>query len=399
VPEPVSPSPVALARFKRLPQRSGEVWQGGIVPFPFWTDNPADPDGPPMRPSGAIWVSLRTGAMHAVLADAEADATPQLALDTLLEFGLKQAKALDGRPARIEVRDAGLRDALAAPLAALDTSIVVVEHQPAVRDALRVFEEEEADGEPIPGLLESPGMSVERVRAFAEAAAVFHAAQPWDRLANEDLVAIDGEHVPPDLRFASVLGRSSELCGLSFFASRRAFERLFEETATQLVPDEANGVTFDTIESLPFADVDAWQDHALPVAAPDAYPLVAELRLDGPARRPTARELSFIEGVLRALAAATDDELDAGIWQARVETFDGPLDLRFSLPELLEAAAEADGDADTPSGRTTPLQQAQQLADRAMDAPGRLRLKLARQALAISDQCADAWVILANAIS
>jgi hypothetical protein len=78
VSEPVSAISVALARFKRLPQRTGEVWQGGIVRFPTWAEDPADPDGPPLRPSGAIWVSLRTGLVHAALAKEGAEATPEL---------------------------------------------------------------------------------------------------------------------------------------------------------------------------------------------------------------------------------------------------------------------------------------------------------------------------------
>jgi hypothetical protein len=90
-----------------------------------------------------------------------------LALATFLEFGLKWAKGLEGRPARVEVRAAKLRDALAAPLAILDTTVGLVDELPAVRDALRNLEEQ-STGERLPGLLESPGMSVDRVRAFAD---------------------------------------------------------------------------------------------------------------------------------------------------------------------------------------------------------------------------------------
>jgi tetratricopeptide (TPR) repeat protein len=397
VSEPVSATSVTLARFKRLPQRTGEVWQGGIVRFPIWAEDPADPHGPPLRPSGAIWVSLRTGLVHAALAKEGAEATPELALETLLQFGLKRAKELEGRPARIEVRDSGLCDALAEPLAALDTTIVVVEDQPAVRDALRTFEEEDEDGEPMPGLLEAEGMSVERIRAFAEAAALFYAAQPWDRLANEDLIAVESEQMPREMRFVGVLGQASELCGLSFFDSRRAFDRVFERADAGDIPTRSNGVIFDWIDSLPFVDVDLWQDHSLPVAAPNAYPLAADFAVDGSVRRPSARELSFGEGLLRALATATEDELDAGNWQTRVETFDGPLDLRLSLPLLLEAEA---GRPRRHVPRTvTALERAQDLAHEAMDATGRLRIKLARRALAISEDCADAWIVLADAAS
>ena len=397
VSEPVSPTSVAFTRFRRLPQRAAEVWQGGIVRLPMWTEDPADPDGPPLRPSGAVWVSLRTGLFHAVLAKEGTEATPQLALDTLLEFGLKRARELDGRPARIEVRDPALRDALTATLAALDTGIAVVEDQPAVRDALRTFEEGEDGGETMPGVMETPGMSIERVRAFADAAAFFHAAKPWDRLADEDLVAVEGEQVPRDLRFVSVLGQASAQRGLCFFDSRRAFERDLEMADAGDVPAQSNSVIFDRIDGLPFADVDLWQDHGLPVAAPDAYPMMAEMKPDDTVLRPNPRALSFSEGLLRALAIATEDELDAGTWQTRVETFDGPLDLRLSLPLLLEA--EAGRPRRHVARNVTPLKRAQDLANEAMDAPGRLGIKLARRALSISEDCADAWIILADAVS
>lgn len=397
VSEPVSPSPVALSRFRRLPQRAADVWQGGIVKLPMWIDDPADPDRPPLRPSGAIWVSVRTGLFHAVLAKDGTDATPQLALDALLEFASKRARELDGRPARVEVRDAGLRDALAAPLTALDTSVVVVEDQPAVREALRRFEEEDEDADPMPGVMDAPGMSIERVRAFADAAALFFAARPWDRLADEDVVAVEGEQVPRDLRFISVLGQAGELRGAACFDSRRAFERSIERADAGDMPTRSNGVFFDRIDGLPFADVDLWQDRALPVAAPDAYPLMADMHVDGTVLRPSVAALSAGEGLLRALATATEDELDAGAWQARVETFDGPLELRLSLPLLLEA--EADRPRRHVARQATALERAQALANDAMDAPGRLGLKLARRALAISEDCADAWLVLADAVS
>ena len=47
----------------------------------------------------------------------------------------------------------------------------------------------------------------------------------------------------------------------------------------------------------------------------------------------------------------------------------------------------------------TPLERAQELAYDAMEAHGRLRIKRARQALAISEDCADAWVLLAEEAS
>lgn len=332
------PTPLALGRFKRLPQRTGEVWQGDIVRFPMWVSHQTDPDGPPFRPTGVLWTSMRTGLVHLDMASGNESAPADLALATLLEFGLKWAKALEGRPARVEVRDASLRDALAGPLATLDTSVALVDDLPAVREALQNLEAH-STGERLPGLLESPGMSVDRLRAFASAAAAFFVARPWDQLANDDLLIVDGGRTPRDMRHVSVLGQGGQQFGLAFFDSRDAFERLIEGTGAGRSASRAHGVTFGAIDELPFADADAWQDHALPVAGPQAYPLAADLKRGGSMRRPAARQLTFAEGLLRALAETTEDEFDAGTWQKRVQTFDGPIELTLTLPLLLEAEA------------------------------------------------------------
>ena len=432
--------PLALGRFKRLPQRAREVWQGGIVRFPMWVDNQTDPDGPPFRPTGVLWTSLRTGLVHLDLAKEGEQPTSEMALATFLEFGLKWAKGLEGRPARVEVRDASLRDALVGPLAALDTAIALVEDLPAVREALHSLEAH-STGERLPGLLESPGMSVERLRAFASAAAAFFVARPWDQLTNEDLLIVEGGNAPRNMRHVSVLGQGGQQFGLAFFDSRAAFEHLLKGSAAGRSASRAHGVTFGAIDELPFADVDAWQDHGLPVAGPHAYPLAADLKRDGSMRRPDARAITHAEALLRALTETTEDEFDAGRWHKHVQTFDGATDLTFSLPFMLEAEA---GRATRPApvvvmprvaeresvriarlleGRSfesiesvnaelellnqkdvapepprelTPLERAQELAYDAMEAHGRLRIKRARQALAISENCADAWVLLAE---
>jgi tetratricopeptide (TPR) repeat protein len=437
-----TPIPLALGRFKRLPQRAGEVWQGDIVRFPMWVAHQTDPDGPPFRPTGVLWTSVRTGLVHLDMASEGGPAATDLALATFLEFGLKWAKSLEGRPARVEVRDSSLRDALTGPLAALDTPVVLTEELSAVREALQNLEAH-ATGERLPGLLESPGMSVDRLRAFASAAAAFFVARPWDQLANDDLLVVDGGDAPRNMRHVCVLGQGGRQFGLAFFDSRAAFEHLIEGTGAPRSVSRARAVTFGGIDQLPFADVDAWQDHALPVAGPQAYPLPADVNRDGSMHRPDSRELTHAEGLLRALADTTEDEFDAGTWQKRVQTFDGPIELTLTLPLLLEAEAgqptpvppmgprvaeresvriarllegrafesleamnaelerlNQEGVAPASSARElTPLERAQELAYDAMEARGRLRIKRARQALAISEDCADAWVLLAEEAS
>jgi tetratricopeptide (TPR) repeat protein len=169
------------------------------------------------------------------------------------------------------------------------------------------------------------------------------------------------------------------------------------------------------------------------------------MKRDGSMRRPDAGALTYCEALLRAFAETSEDELDAGTWQKRVQTYDGPTELTFSLPFLLEAEAgrlttrvpatvmprvaereavriarllegrafesldavnaeleRLDQMADvlgSPARELTLLERAQELAYDAMEAHGRLRIKRARQALALSADCADAWALLAEEAS
>jgi tetratricopeptide (TPR) repeat protein len=443
------PLPLAFGRFKQLSQRTDETWQGGLVRLPVWVDHPTEAEGEPFRPTGALWVSLRTGLIHLALPPEGSTATPEFALNTLLEFGLKYSKRLEGRPARVEVRDPALRDALGDSLAKLSTSVAVVPDLTAVREVLNNLESEALGGRAFPGLLESPGVTPDRLRAFAEAAASFYRARVWDRLANEDLIAVESDGAPEALQHLSVLGQGGQEFGISFFDSRAAFESLLDFAGAGGSASRAHGVTFGPIDELPFPDADAWSDYALPVAGARAYPLAADLRRDGSMRRPDARELTYSEALLRALAETTEDELDAGRWQKRVRTFDGSIEVTLTLPFLLEAEAGHssiapgltamprmserssvriarltegrsfesldelnaeveraserglfDLPADAAAGRElTPLERAQEFAYDAMEASGRLRIKRARQALAVSPDCADAWGILAESAS
>ena len=184
------PLSLALGRYKQLPQRSADVWQGGLVRFPFWVENPDNPSKP-IRPTGAIWVSLRTGRVHLDLPREGTTATADLAIEVLLEFAKKESRLGEGRPGTVHVRGAELRDALDALLVRTGTPVVAVDTLPAVAEALRSLEASQAGDEPHPGMLDSSGVGVERLRAFAAAAERFYLARPWRHLVNEDLIVVE----------------------------------------------------------------------------------------------------------------------------------------------------------------------------------------------------------------
>jgi tetratricopeptide (TPR) repeat protein len=426
-------SSLRVGRFMRLPRRSGERWQGGLVRLPSWVD---EPDGP-FRPWAAVWVSRRTGLVHVKL-EAERDSHDwTLLLDALIEFGLKRG-LVECRPAVVEVAGEDLGRRVREALGDRDLEIAPAPGLPAVQEVLAAMSERAEGRRPAAGALDGKGITVDRMRAFAAAARRFWEAAPWRDLSDEDLVEVEAPAAGRGLAHVAVLGAAGQTFGLAFFHSVKDHEAVQEGRALRAIDRPRWSVLFGPITDVPFGDADLWEDHRLPVAGEEAYPLA--IRVGGAeVRRPDARTLAYLEGVLAAFAATTEEEIDAGRWTREVETSDGPAVYRLAIPALLEpldapASAPRGGLPDrramerltaevgrflarselgsledvnraiaerfrgpldaVPSTAASPLERAQDLVYRAFEARGRRRVQLARKALELSRDCADAWVIL-----
>ena len=426
-------SSLMLARFMRLPRRSADAWQGGILRMPMWVDGP---DGTPYRPWGGVWVSLETGLANVKLAEADAG-DPTLAVDALLELAFKFAQT---RPAAIQVADPALGEQIARTLGDPDLSVTI---DPRLAEARAMLERmaEDTNGPPHSAALEGRGVTVERMRAFAVAARDFYAAAPWRHLSDEDLIHVEAPRVDKAFRHLTVLGRAGQTFGLGFFASPKDLDRLHASADPETFLEYGGRwtVLFGAPWETPFSDLDLWEEHDFPVAAPWAYPVAMWFGGSGLMRRPDARELGDLERVLLALSRTTEAEIDQGRWSHEVSAHGGPHRVTLAIPELLlpldtpparhgmpdrrvmerlllevqrftatrEFASEAElnaaiqakftGPMDAvPSTAETPLERAQDLVYRAMDARGRRRIQIARKALALSADCADAYVLLAE---
>lgn len=426
-------SSLRVGRFVRLPRRSDERWQGGLVRLPSWVE---EPDGP-FRPWAAVWVSLGTGLVHMKL-EAERDSHDwTLLLDALIEFGLKRG-LVECRPAVVEVADEELGRRVRDAVGDRDLEIASAPGLPAVQAVLAEMSRH-AEGRPMPaGALDGKGVTVDRMRAFAATARRFWEAAPWRHLGDEDLVTVEAPTAGHGLVHVAVLGAAGQTFGLAFFDSVEDHEAIQEGRAPGAIDRPRWSVLFGPITDVPFGDADLWEDHRLPVAGDEAYPLAIRLGGTG-AQRPDARTLAYLEGLLAALAATTEDEIDAGRWTREVQTFDGTVLYRLAIPALLEpldapAPARRGGLPDrramerltaevgrflarsefesiedanraiaerfhgpldaTPSTASSPLDRAQDFAYRAFEARGWRRVQLARKALELSRDCADAWMIL-----
>jgi len=286
------------------------------------------------------------------------------------------------------------------------------------------------------------GVTVERMRAFAEAAAELYRMGPWQYLTDEDLIRVESPTpADPQLTHFTVMGAAGMAYGLGFFRSREQHEELERTSDMRKFYRKHGGlwtVMFNEITHLPFGDADWWEDHELPTGGPRGYPVAKKFDgAEGTQERPDAQALAYLEGLLRALAGTTEDEMDRGRWTKRVSTLDGEVEYVLALPQLLEdtpAAANQSGptlaqirkmeraldrlqrmdfdtefeteedakkfleqlqSATTPTDEATPMQQAQELVDRASETRGRRSRQLIRRALEICPDCADAYLHLA----
>jgi tetratricopeptide (TPR) repeat protein len=299
--------------------------------------------------------------------------------------------------------------------------------------------------DPRPALLTGDGVTLERLAAFARAAADFYAATGWRHLNREDLVRIES----PDLQayfnpFVVLMhdgGRSApELRFIPEIEDLDDEDFLEEEDLPDEDEEDFPG-DFQVLElNAPWdahpEDLALWERHGLPRGGGSFLPSPLFLGREG-IRRPDRRQLAFLEGLLAALAATTEEDLDTGRWEKRVSTAEGPVRFVLSLPDLLAPPEEEEDAAGPPvlwrllessmremrkrlggegspplvlgEGGSlsfpvlpeprepeTPEERAEALLDRAYRARGRRAVLLARQALEIWPDCVDAYNLLAG---
>ncbi|HKV06950.1 MAG TPA: tetratricopeptide repeat protein [Thermoanaerobaculia bacterium] len=407
-----------------------ETWVAGAIQLPLWL---RDMDGR-RRPWIAACLSLDSDL---VVTEGPADDDEGQGFVLVREVVVQAARRWDVRPARVLVPEAGLARELGELLAPAGVRVEAREDLPLLRSLLSGACEEIAPPDRIAGPLSGRGVSVEQIRSFTRTAAGFFASGVWRRVSKDDLFEVESPEPGPGLHFLAVVGQSSTHPMLAFFEDEDAFDAFQGGLIEEAVGE---GVLW-IVELCPRwkvsrADAALWEREGLPMVGDLQIPRAYGLQR-GPGLRPDSRTLDFLEGMLAALASTSEAELDSGRWGRRVVTFRGELDVRLSLPDLL-AAEEGEepepvtlvGPKVTASGwrsltrlmgqgkiktpeeaqeflegleagapmpePSTPEEQALDLLEQAYVALGRRRLLLARRALAIWPDCAEAWRFLAG---
>jgi tetratricopeptide (TPR) repeat protein len=247
---------------------------------------------------------------------------------SLLDKAFEERKR---RPGRIEVADPGLERLFSEHLRGCDIDVALREKLPGVDEFLAGMASR-FGGPQMPGVLEVPGVTVESMRSFAEAARAFYEATPWRLLSDRDLIEIRGG-APPGFSYAVVLGMGGLEQGLGFFDDKQAF---WGVVAGEKKHENLWNVTFGTIADLPLGEANLFVDHGLDVAGPNAYPIAFCVQSKNRVRRPSPRILEFLTGFLKVLAESGAAEIDQGRWKRTASSIAGPRDYELVLPFLLE---------------------------------------------------------------
>jgi tetratricopeptide (TPR) repeat protein len=370
---------------RSVPRRPATVWQVGVVRLPVWVRGE---DGEVFRPEAALCIDVKEDLMEAT----EPEPAGAVAAAELVRRVLVRAvRSWVHVPDTLAIADPALSAGLRKELAGTGVSVAVEPELEALERVLTVMAEAFAEGRALPGILSGEGVTVGGVAAFARAARRFQEAAPWRFLSNEDLVRVEAPEMEAGLRDVVVMGEGGMQHGLMFFSSPGQFEAVERgEPGVRegMIEEGVWSVNLeDPEEALP-ADLDVWERHDLPTAG-GLLPVPA--RLGRSLERPDARILAFFEGLLSALAESTEEEIDSGRWEKQVKTARGPLRFRLALPDLLEG-----GEPLSTSGKDSQELAADLLCEAQQEARGRRRILLARRALEICPEFAEAYEFLGD---
>lgn len=373
---------------RRVPRLPAAVWQVAVVRLPFQVRGE---DGEVFRLEMAICLDLKADCVETTDPGPEGAVEEAQLVRTVLA---RAACSWDHVPEILAIADPKLAAGLRKALAGTGVFVQVEPELKALEMILALMAESFLEREDFPGILTGEGVTVEAVAAFSRAALRFHEAAPWRFLSNEDLVQVEAPEMEAGLRDVVVMGEGGMHQGLMFLPGPGHLEALERGEAGVAIGEGVWSVSFEDPEDVVPDDLEVWERHGLPTAGYGLIPVAA--RVGGVFERPDARLLAFFEGLLTALAETTEEELDSGRWEKEAGTACGPLRFRLALPGLLEG-----GELPPVSERDLPEVDPEELAadllvEAEEEARGRRRILLARRALEIWPELAEAYEFLGD---
>jgi len=288
---------------------------------------------------------------------------------------------------------------------------------PAVDELIKLLLEQFGSGGGRPYLARR-GIKPSTVAEFFQAAAEYYRLKPWTFFESEApaSLAILGRRAKQ--YYPIVMGIADQTLGLTLYRSIDELMDMFEAEEEEVMMDLGRstwslGFSYDPFDELPDDVRRECLKYQWPIAAPEAYPgaMVIDPDAKTVAREPGNEELTDLTiatlamtEFLRAHRKQIKDAKEVIEETVRVNVAGKTVDvgITWPTPEFLEEC-EDDEDSDLLLDRgvnfeaTTDLERANNIVISAYEQPRKSRrIELAKQALAVSADCADAYLLLAD---
>ncbi|MFN8489756.1 MAG: hypothetical protein U0350_19380 [Caldilineaceae bacterium] len=425
--------PTTRRSSSELPQLN-ETWHVATHHLRVWI---TPPDAEPSRPWVVLLLNFTTGLMQALELTPE-QPTPLVLQEILLKTMRKREPKLQIKPHRptlLQVEDANTVLALTPALTPLGIRVQHVDRPAQVNQIIADLETHMQGRPPLPGLLAGKGVTPALAGGIFAAAAELYRAAPWTYLTDQHPLAVDVPSLKRK-RYVIVMGAGGVEYGLAVYDTWKDVERMYapvDNPLEQIPAKGAHALHFNTIIEMPFDDLEAMEQYGWEIANKEAYPMPLIFTRQQEVRRPSAKDLQWYEAALRAIPRFVQEALHpdaqgdfapaeavisvptssgvrdvhitypAGVLPAKEQRpanmDDWPAldDEAQALPPFDRRAMEGDLAHLIPSRAHSPLDRAQDLMYQAWEErnPAR-RIILAHEALALSPDCADAYVLLAE---
>lgn len=336
-------------------------------------------------------------------------------------------------PKEIHFADKHLADSLSPTLLVNHIAVKLKpNHQLVANIFIEITQEINPKETRVPGLLSQPKVTSRMVAALFKAARIFYRSRPWDIINDEILLVIRAGGQPAPY-YASVLGSQGAEYGLSVYTSLKQAKEFYSMAKAETIDKfkEHHLFSFCSPPYVGFDDLDAIEKYGWELPAPNIYPSPFLFKPKS-MERPSADMLVWYEAALRAIPLfisrykSQNDLIDVpweGISELKVETSLGTQIVQISyylaeptfFPGLEDQALDEnlsdkisfdrrgmEGDLarlgwDVDPSESSAVQEAQFIMYDAWDNPDvKTRIRLAKKALKVSLDCADAYVLLAE---
>ncbi len=337
-------------------------------------------------------------------------------------------------PKEIHFADKHLADSLSPTLL---VNHIAVKLKPNHRLVANIFRDITQEINPketrVPGLLSQPKVTSRMVAALFKAACIFYHSRPWEIIDDESLLVIRAGGQPAPY-YANVIGSQGAEYGLSVYTSLKQAKEFYSMAKAETIDKfkEHHLFSFCSPPYVGFDDLDAIEKYGWELPAPNIYPSPFFFKPKS-MERPSADMLAWYEAALRAIPffisqhksqnGLTDVPWE-GISELKVETSLGTQIVQISyylaeptfFPGLEDHALDEnlsdkisfdrrgmEGDLaqlgwdDVDPSESSAVREAQFIMYDAWDNPDvKMRIRLAKKALKVSLDCADAYVLLAE---